>query len=110
MPEKCDACRLDLGQCTCQQRPQPQKLLQTGIKPPDLFVTKEDLPQYERKLRRWSRACGIDTKDQGDVVLLHPSQTNPILHERLDREIGDKLQGNAQSIDLIITCTCIMIV
>ena len=109
MAEKCDACRLDRGQCTCQPRPQPQqpqqqpKLLQTGIKPPDLFVTKEDLPQYERKLRRWSRACGVDIKDQGDVVLLHPSLTNPNLHERLDREIGDKVQNNAESIDLIIT-------
>ena len=36
-------------------------------------------------------------------MLLHPSLTNPNLHERLDREIGDKLQGNAESIDLIIT-------
>ena len=100
--EKCNACEKDQAQCACQPRTQP-KLLYTGLKPPDLFVKKEDLPQYERKLRRWSRACGIDIKDQGDIVLLHQSQTNPNLHDRLDREIGDKVQGNAESINLIIT-------
>ena len=38
------------------------KSIQSSLKPPDLFVVKEDLSLYERKLRRWSRACGIDPK------------------------------------------------
>ena len=104
--EKCDACRLDRGQCTCQPRPQTNqnqsKLISTGLRPPDLFTTKEDLPTYERRLLRWSRSCGIDKKDQGDVVLLHQSLTNPSLHDRLDREIGDRVVDNVDSIDLII--------
>ena len=58
---------------------------------------------YERKLRRWSRACGIVEKDQGDIILLYPSVANPDLHERLDREIGEKVVNNTNCIDLIIT-------
>ena len=101
--DKCDSCQLDKNQCKCQSKSNVGPVLQTSIKPPDLFVDKQDLSQYERKLRRWSRACGVDPKHQGDIILIHPSQTNPSLHDRLDREIGEKLENNPESIDLIIS-------
>merc|ERR1711923_139162 len=100
--EKCETCQQEKVNCKCESNPS-KPLLQSSIKPPDLFISKDDLPQYERKLRRWSRACGIPPEQQGDVILIHPSQTNPSLHDRLDREIGDKLQNNKEGVELILT-------
>ena len=90
--------------CTCSPNPHQStsKVIQTAIKPPDLFTHKEDLSLYARQLQRWSRACGIDTKLQGDFILLHPSSSNPTLHERLDRELGDKLPNDKTPVETII--------
>ena len=57
---------------------------------------------YERKLLRWSRKCGIPIEDQGDLIFLHPSESNPSLQERLDGELGDKMDNNPEGIKLII--------
>ena len=72
------------------------------LKPPDLLKSKDELPMYERKLLRWSRKCGIPIEDQGDFIFLHPSQTNPSLQERLDAELGDKMDNNPEGIKLIL--------
>ena len=101
--EKCETCQEEKTNCTCQPTSNTSKAIQSSIKPPDLFKQKEDLPLYARKLRRWSRACGIDAKLQGDIILLHPSNANPALHDRLDRELGDKLQNDAKAVETIIT-------
>ena len=102
----CKTCKKAPTQCTCQANTSSSntaKAIQSSIKPPELFQQKEDLPAYARKLRRWSRACGIDSKLQGDVIFLHPSTTNPTLHERLDRELGDKIQDDANAVETIIS-------
>ena len=70
------------------------KTVHSSIKPPDLFLKKEDLALYRRKLTRWSRKSGIDSKDQGDIILMHPRNTNPTLHDRLENEIGDLVSDN----------------
>ena len=103
--DKCQICAKAKPDCTCNPTPQSNasKVIQTAIKPPDLFIHKEDLPAYARKLRRWSRACGIELKLQGDFILLHQSSTNPNLHERLDRELGDKLLNDKTPVETIIT-------
>ena len=103
--DKCETCQQEKVNCKCesnQDNPSKPFLQSSSIKPPDLFISKDDLPQYERKLKRWSRACGIPHEQQGDVILIHPSQTNPSLQDRLDREIGDQLQDNKDGIDLIL--------
>ena len=79
---KCGTCQNDKVNCKCESISRP--IIQSSIKPPDLFIVKEDLSQYERKLKRWSRACGIPPEQQGDVILIHPSLTNPSLHEMTD--------------------------
>ena len=102
----CKTCKKATTQCTCQANTSSSntaKVIQSSIKPPELFQQKEDLSAYARKLRRWSRACGIDQKLQGDFILLHPSTTNPTLHERLDRELGDKIQDDANAVETIIS-------
>ena len=71
------------------------KAIQSSVKTPDLFKQKEDLPLHDRKLRRWSQACGIDAKLQGDIILFHPSSANPALH---DRELEEKLQSDAAAV------------
>ena len=98
---KCGTCQNDKVNCKCESISRP--IIQSSIKPPDLFVVKEDLNQYERKLKRWSRVCGVPPDQQGDIILSHPSQTNPSLQDRLDREIGDKLQDNKDGVDLILS-------
>ena len=98
---RCGTCQNDKVNCKCESISRP--IIQSSIKPPDLFVVKEDLNQYERKLRRWSRVCGVPPDQQGDIILSHPSQTNPSLQDRLDREIGDKLQDNKDGVDLILS-------
>ena len=80
-----------------------QKAVQSSIKPPDLFVKKEDLALYERKLTRWSRKSGIALKDQGDIILMRPSITNPTLHDRLENEIGDLVSDNEEGVKLIVS-------
>ena len=55
-----------------------------------------------RRLSRWSWACGIEPKLQGDFILLHQSTSNPTLHERLDRELGDKLPNDKTPVETII--------
>ena len=47
-----------------------------------------------RRLSRWSWACGIEPKLQGDFCFT----SNPTLHERLDRELGDKLPNYGLSL------------
>ena len=101
----CQACAKAKPECSCSPNaPQltASKVIQTSIKPSDLFVHKEDLASYDRKLRRWSRACGIEPKLQGDFILLHQSSSNPNLHERLDRELGDKLMNDKAPVETII--------
>ena len=100
--EKCEHCENPKREWTCNIGSTMTKSIHSSIKPPDLFRVKEDLSLYERKLRRWSRACGIDPKLQGDVILLHQSVTNPALHDRLDRELGDKLQNNPNAVEDIL--------
>ena len=101
--DKCQACQNVKINCKCEATSSKPFIQSSTIKPPDLFVAKEDLSQYERKLKRWSRACGIPPEQQGDVILIHPSLTNPSLHDRLDRELGDKLQNNKQGMELILS-------
>ena len=101
--EKCETCQNAKTRCSCSSSSTTTaKAIQSSMKPPDLFVVKEDLNLYERRLKRWSRACGIDPKLQGDVILLHPSVNNPALHDRLDRELGDKLQDNENAVEDIL--------
>ena len=100
--KKCQICQEVESQCTCQTSTVTTKTIQSSIKPPDLFQHKEDLPLYARRLRRWGRSCGVDPKLQVDIILLHPSSTNKILHDRLDRELGDQLQDNANAVETII--------
>ena len=102
--DNCQTCQQEKVNCQCEsnQDNSSKSFSLSSIKPPDLFLSKDDLPQYERKLKRWSRACGIPHEQQGDVILIHPSQTNPSLQDRLDREIGDQLQDNKDGIDLIL--------
>ena len=103
--DECQTCAKAKPECICSPNtPQltASKVIQTSVKPPDLFVHKEDLASYARKLRRWSRACGIEPKLQGDFILLHQSSTNPNLHERLDRELGDKLMNDKTPVETII--------
>ena len=103
--DECQTCAQAKPDCTCSpDTPQSiaSKVIQTAIKPPDLFTHKEDLPSYARQLRRWSRACGIEPKLQGDFILLHQSSSNPTLHERLDRELGDKLPNDKTPVETII--------
>ena len=99
--DKCQTCQLEKINCKCESTTKP--IIQSSIKPPDLFVVKEDLPQYERKLKRWSWVSGVPPEQQGDIILSHSSQTNPSLQDRLDREIGDELQDNKDGVDLILS-------
>ena len=86
----CETCNQDKTNCKCENNATSSKpFIQPSIKPPDLFVDKNDLAQYERKLKRWSRVCGVPPDQQGDIILIHPSLTNPSLHDRLDRELGN---------------------
>ena len=106
----CKGCKKDETQCNCRKDSTSgghvttaRVVPQSSIKPPDLFVKKEDLALYERKLTRWSRKSGIDLKDQGDIILMHPSNTNPTLHDRLENEIGDLVSDNEEGVKLIIS-------
>ena len=59
--------------------------IHSSIKPPDLLVVKEDFSHYEKKIKRWSKFCGISPDQQGDVILIHPSLTNPSLIATWDK-------------------------
>ena len=100
--KRCNTCGLETVKCSCQRDFKAQKTIHSAIKPPDFCKTKEDLILYERKLKRWSRSCGIPLEDQGDAILLHQSITNPTLQERLDKEIGDEMQDNKDCIGLLL--------
>ena len=104
--KQCEECDLDIAECSCSgntgKEKKSFKVIHTAIKPPDLCKSKEDLPHYERKLKRWSRSCGIPVGDQGDALFLYPSNTNPTLQDRLDREIGDEIYNNEKCIDIIL--------
>ena len=99
--DKCETCKK--VPCMCKKEIRKTTLTQfSTLKPPDLLKSKDELPMYERKLLRWSRKCGIPIEDQGDLIFLHPSETNPSLQERLDGELGDKMDNNPKGIQLII--------
>ena len=67
--DKCQTCQNDQINCKCETN-SSKPFIHSSIKPPDLFVVKEDLSQYERKLKRWSRACGIPLEQQGDIIII----------------------------------------
>ena len=71
-----------------------------NIKPPDFLSSKEEFPQYRRRLERWSRTCGTSKKLQGDIVLMYAGKSN--IADMLDREIGDQLEDNEEGVKLII--------
>ena len=100
---RCNVCELEIRKCRCQKDKKANSVIHNAIKPPDFCKTKEELLLYERKLKRWSRSCGIPIEDQGDAILLHQSITNPALQERLDKEIGDDMQDNKDCINLLLS-------
>ena len=101
--KRCSVCELEIKKCRCHKDKKAHNGIHNTIKPPDFCKTKEELLLYERKLKRWSRSCGIPIEDQGDAILLHQSITNPALQERLDKEIGDDMQDNKDCINLLLS-------
>ena len=90
----------------CTSSPTPQsnvsKVIQTSKEPPDLF-THKDQPSTKMELRVWYRTQAT----RG--LLFHQSTSNPTLHERLDRELGDKLPNDKTPVEPIIKIHQIMV-
>ena len=78
------------------------KVIQTSKEPSDLF-THKDQPSTKMELRVWYRTQAT----RG--LLFHQSTSNPTLHERLDRELGDKLPNDKTPVEPIIKIHQIMV-
>ena len=74
-----------------------------SIKPPDLFVDKQDSSQYERKLRRWSHVCGVDPKHQGDHSKALSELSTGFFGMFQNRKgIQNEILGNVEHIQFVV--------
>ena len=91
--KKCQSCAKAKPDCTSSPTPQSNvsKVIQTSKEPPDLF-THKDQPSTKMELSMWYRTQATRR------LLFHQSTSNPTLHERLDRELGDKLPNYGSSL------------
>ena len=72
------------------------------IEPPTFLNDEKSYAEYKKDLKRWSRICGVEKKLQAEVVVYrlegHPSR----IKEKINTQIGDKLEDNEEGIKELI--------
>ena len=76
---------------------------QNILKTPEFISDTKSFASYERDLRRWSRLTSLPKKQQAEWILLHLEGHPSGIKEKIETNIGDKLEDNENGIeDLIV--------
>ena len=88
----------EIGSVNCENNIIMAKFLE----PPTFMSESKSYAEYKSDLGRWSRICGVDKKLQAEIVVYrydgHPSN----IKEKINTQLGDKLQDNADGIKELI--------
>ena len=75
---------------------------QRVLEPPSFVSEKKSYSTYKNDLRRWARITTVKKELQAEVVVYSLEGHSSGIKEKIDVQIGEKLQGNDKGIDDLI--------